>query len=122
MQSRLQLVINTLKQFKIPYDELHFGKPHADFYIDDLAINAYSNLEKKTVFYNMKISERNFNEIQNDTMDLIIKRGEPDKIGAEIYYYNHIPVELKSFFPIFIENGVDWYSMQKIKGLALSYL
>jgi len=117
-----EITINTLKQFKIPYDELHFGKPHADFYIDDLAINAYSNLEKKTGFYNMKISERNFNEIQNDTMDLIIKRGEPDKIGAEIYYYNHIPAELKSFFPIFIENGVDWYSMQKIKGLALSYL
>ncbi len=28
-------VINWLEKYKIPYDELHFGKPVADFYVDD---------------------------------------------------------------------------------------
>ena len=38
---------DTLDKFEIPYDEIHFGKPYANFYIDDLAINAFSNLEKR---------------------------------------------------------------------------
>jgi len=29
------IVIKWLEKFKIPYDELHFGKPVADFYVDD---------------------------------------------------------------------------------------
>ncbi len=32
-----------LAQYEIPYDEIHFGKPWADVYIDDLAVN--SNLD-----------------------------------------------------------------------------
>lgn len=32
------VVIEWLDKHKIPYDELHFGKPLADFYIDDKAI------------------------------------------------------------------------------------
>lgn len=32
------VVIEWLNKHKIPYDELHFGKPLADFYIDDKAI------------------------------------------------------------------------------------
>jgi len=27
-----------LEKWKVPYDELIFGKPHADMYIDDLGI------------------------------------------------------------------------------------
>ena len=30
-----KVVINWLDKFEIPYDEVHFGKPVADFYIDD---------------------------------------------------------------------------------------
>lgn len=32
------VVIEWLKKHEIPFDELHFGKPLADFYIDDKAI------------------------------------------------------------------------------------
>lgn len=32
------IVIKWLNMHKIPYDELHFGKPLADFYVDDKAI------------------------------------------------------------------------------------
>ncbi len=30
--------LDWLKQFDVPYDELHFGKPHAQVYIDDNAV------------------------------------------------------------------------------------
>ena len=41
------LTIQQLKRFKIPYNELVFGKPYAHHYIDDLATNAYENLQFK---------------------------------------------------------------------------
>jgi len=31
------VTLNWLEQYKVPYDEIHFGKPHADIYIDDNA-------------------------------------------------------------------------------------
>lgn len=34
-----QLTVNWLKRHKVPYDELIFGKPYADVYIDDKALN-----------------------------------------------------------------------------------
>lgn len=34
------LTIRQLASWGVPYDELHFGKPFADFYIDDKAIVA----------------------------------------------------------------------------------
>lgn len=37
----------TLEKFEIPFDEIYFGKPSADFYIDDKAINAFEDVEKK---------------------------------------------------------------------------
>jgi len=37
------VTIDTLEKFNIPYDELIFGKPIADIYIDDKALNPYVN-------------------------------------------------------------------------------
>ena len=36
------ITMDWLKKYKIPYDEIHFGKPWADIYIDD---NAYRFVE-----------------------------------------------------------------------------
>ena len=40
-----------LSRLDIPYDELHFGKPWAQFYIDDCGVNAYADLEKELGYY-----------------------------------------------------------------------
>ncbi len=32
------VTLEWLKRFDVPYDELHFGKPHAQIYIDDNAL------------------------------------------------------------------------------------
>lgn len=42
MASVGKLTFETLDRFEIPYDELLFGKPYADLYIDDKAYNQYT--------------------------------------------------------------------------------
>ena len=32
------MTLNWLDRYEVPYNEIHFGKPYADVYIDDLAI------------------------------------------------------------------------------------
>lgn len=117
-----EITLQTLKKFDIPYDELYFGKPYADFYIDDLAINAYDDLEKKIGFYQTSIKERYFNEISSSKLDIITKKSKNDSLKGEIYYYKNIPDEIKEYFPLFISHGNDWYSIEKINGITLSYL
>jgi len=43
--------IKSLKDAGVEYDELHFGKPWAQFYIDDNAVTAYADLEKELGYY-----------------------------------------------------------------------
>jgi len=38
------IVIDWLKKYDIPYDELLFGKPHADYFVDDKGIT-FTNFE-----------------------------------------------------------------------------
>lgn len=113
---------DTLDKFEIPYDEIYFGKPHADCYIDDLAINAFADIEKEIGIYKTGISERDFNEITTDTMDVITKKSFGDKLKGEIFYYQNMPTIIKKYFPLFIASGQHFYSMEKIKGIPLSYL
>lgn len=38
------VVLDWLKKYDIPYDELLFGKPHADFFVDDKGVK-FTNIE-----------------------------------------------------------------------------
>lgn len=115
-----KVTIETLELFDIPYDELYFGKPHADFYIDDNAVSAYSNLEKELGFYHDTIKPRDFNSVEIETIEIYTKKSE--NLAGEIYYYNNIPKELKDMFPVLInyDTNNQWYSIEKINGLTLS--
>ena len=119
-----KITFETLAKFNIPYDEIYFGKPYADFYIDDRAVSATANLEKELGFYSTNMKERDFNEIQTDSMDIIIKRSNNNifKIQGEIHWYLNMPAGIQNYFPRFLNHGIDWYSMEKISGLSLSYL
>jgi capsule biosynthesis phosphatase len=114
--------LHSLHELDIPYDEIYFGKPYADFYIDDRAINAYHDLEKETGFYENNIKERDFNTISIEHLEVVTKKGEPTKIKAEIYYYNNIPNKLRILFPLFIKSDSCSYTIEKINGINLSYL
>jgi capsule biosynthesis phosphatase len=117
-----KITFDTLEKFDIPYDEIYFGKPHADYYIDDLAVNAFENLEKELGFYKNNIDPRSFNSVESVSISLYRKKS--DDLSGEIYYYKNIPNEIKDLFPIMIRNDVEnkWYDMEKINGIPISKL
>lgn len=115
-----QITLETLRQFNIPYDELHFGKPYADFYIDDKAIDACHDLEKALGFYKTKIAPRSFHSLHTDTIEVYRKSGED--LSGEISFYSNIPQSIHGLFPTLLEADKDskWFTMKKIPGLTAS--
>lgn len=110
---------NTLEEFNIPYHELKFGKPYAHFYIDDLAINAFEDIEKQTGFYMLHTEPRDHNRltIYNDSVEKF-----SEDISGEKHYYQNIPEKIKNFFPRIIKYNNSSIVMEKINGIPLSYL
>ncbi len=116
----------TLKEFGIKYNELYFGKPYADFYIDDSAINAFDNIEKAIGIYDLNTEPRAENSVEY-LKDTVIKRSM-DLTGL-IYYYNHIPKEIREkYHPAPVGTGADiekcqsTFEMERIYGNTLSQL
>lgn len=115
-----KITIDTLNNFNIPYDSIYFGKPHAHFYIDDLAISPFSNIEKEIGFYMNKTGERAFNNIKKSSMDILTKTGPKDIIEGEIYWYNNTPQTIKYLFPLFINSiKSEQYVIEKISGVDI---
>lgn len=115
-----KLTIDQLAEFGVPYDELHFGKPHASFYIDDLAVNCNLNLEKQIGFYNSTIKSRSFNNVEI-LSSMVIKSGN---IDGEQYYYKQLSnyPTIIDLFPKLLEHSKDKIIIEKVKGLNFSYL
>ena len=86
------ITINTLEKFNIEYDELIFGKPIADIYIDDKSMNPYLNsissfgflIDEDEYLYN-KINTNKYNTI-NYNNNKVIKKGPIQFIKGELYY------------------------------------
>lgn len=111
------VTVNKLKEFGVKYHELIFGKPYADFYIDDLAVNSCEDLNKETGFYNIYDKERATNKIS-------ILGNKIHKITnnlGECYWYNNIPDDLKELFPRAVVDGNN-IVMEKIEGIPYSYM
>lgn len=117
-----RITFDTLEKFDIPYDEIYFGKPNADFYIDDLAISSYEDLEKELGYYVSNIDPRDFNTVTSSIIQTFKKSS--NDLSGEIYYYENIPIEIKDMFPILIRRDIDnkWYEMEKINGIPVSKL
>lgn len=117
------ITLSQLEKFNIEYDEIYFGKPYAHFYIDDLAINSYENIEKELGFYNSNVEERDFNKLEYKSIDIIIKKSKDSlKMQAEINWYKNIPKDIEHMFPRLYDHGVNYYNIQFIHGLTFSYL
>lgn len=112
-----KITFDTLDKFDIPYDEIYFGKPYADFYIDDLALSCFDDLEREMGYYNDKIKPRDFHNIEFHQFDAVIKEG--DLIG-ENYYYKNIPNSLKDLFPIYLSGNDTRITIEKINGLTVT--
>ena len=117
-----KITFDSLNKFGILYDEIYFGKPYADYYIDDLAISPYDDLEKELGFYKSTIDTRSFNSISTDVIHTYKKCGTD--LSGEIYWYNHIPASIKDMFPLFFSSSLEehCYIMEKINGIPFSRL
>ena len=63
------ITFNTLKKYEIPFDEIYFGKPYANVYVDDLAMNCFDDMEKGIGYYMDKIEPRDFNKLVNNSIE-----------------------------------------------------
>ena len=113
------ITLDTLNKFDIPYDELYFGKPYANFYIDDLAVKTYDDLEKEIGFYNLHPETRSHNKIEIYD-DKIIKFSTD--IKGEKFWYENIPPIFKDMFPELLGVDDNSITISKVNGIPLSHL
>ncbi len=118
-----KVTIDKLEEFGIPYDELLFGKPHADRYIDDLGVNPnMQDISKETGFYPIDIDTRYFNTIKYDGDWVIKKSVNKDTLAGEVYWYRNIPKDLQYLFPKLIKSTEELLIIERIRGIPFSYL
>ena len=116
------ITLRSMRDLNIPYDEFMFGKPYADFYIDDKAVHSNSDVQRDTGFYVERIAPRSFHSMTHMTMKTIRKHGSD--LSAEISFYQKLPVELRHLFPCMLSYDTQntWYDMQYVEGLPISNL
>jgi len=130
---------DTLEKFDIPYDELVFGKPIADIYIDDRAINPYRNdmkslglITSENIKSNKYINVLPTNKYNNIEIKekFLIKKGI---IDGELYYYQNLPINLINYFPKYYEgkdneiiieyiDSISFYSLHRHEMLNEKHL
>ena len=126
------ITLQSLDDLNIQYDEIIFGKPIADIYIDDRAFNPYYNssslfgiFTQSDDFIANKIETNKYNKIIKKD-DSIIKSGPYNFIKGEHYIYQNIPEEIKSYFPNLLDFNKNEDQMElkleHINGIPLYYL
>ena len=138
-----------LAQYSIPYHDIHFGKPYADVYVDDLAVNANLDTMREigwlleepdpeallgpqttdTVAAKKAgmIAARDFNTIQI-IGDKVVKSSKSENILGELYFYSHMPPQVAAHFPAIY--NVEYIAptktynitMENRRGLTFSHL
>ena len=118
-----RITFETLDKFEIPFDEIYFGKPYADLYVDDKAIDAYGDVEKITGIYHNSLIARDHNTVVNKD-GRITKSSSKDSIRGELYWYKNVPVEVKHLFPALMNyyevDNVVTLELERIDGPTLS--
>jgi len=113
-----RVTLDTLDKFDIPYDEIYFGKPYANFYIDDLAVNPSISMNQAIGVYDTEIAPRTFNKVEYNQGKVIKTTSNP----GEIYWYQNIPKGYKWMFPHVYDIKDNQITMENINGVSLSYL
>lgn len=115
-----KITLDTLDKFEIPYHEIFFGKPHAHFYVDDLAVNVFNSLDKEIGFYKTQSEARAFNSVEFTQNEVIKKTANK----GEVFWYQNIPEQVSIFCPNIIESDLENGSLklERIKGINYSYL
>ena len=112
------VTMETLDRFNIPYHELYFGKPFADFYIDDLGVDAGGDLRKALGIYNNQTPSRDFNSVSYSDSKVIKHTNNP----GEVYFYKNIPDHLSDLFPTTYVAEENKIEMDYVLGVSYSKL
>jgi capsule biosynthesis phosphatase len=126
------ITIDTLKKYDIDYDELIFGKPLADIYIDDRSINPYINsishfgiLDENNEFINNKVNNNKYNTIHKNN-DIITKTGKTQFLKGEINFYKTMPEIISKYFCKFFDystnDQMSSFKIEYINGIPLFFL
>jgi capsule biosynthesis phosphatase len=132
------ITLHTLAQYDIPYDEVHFGKPYADLYVDDLAVNALVDTEKEIGWACVTgggaaaqpergmVASRAFNSVVV-VDNTIIKSSKASILSGEMHFYRNIPASLRHIFPVVLSmeeaaSGVSSITMERVRGVPASHL
>ncbi len=118
------ITLKSLKKYNINYDEIYFGKPYADLYFDDLAVNIYQNLNKGSGFHFFEdsISKRSFNKLSFKQKVITKSSKNLFKLKSEVYYYENLPKKLMNYFPKLNKITRSSYSYEYIEGKTYSEL
>ena len=123
-----RVTLDSLEKFRIPYDDIFFGKPWADVYVDDLAVHANmdtrreigwmaedeeeddtrsesSHISHLSQVQQQKkssakglVAPRAFNHVQV-VGERFIKSSRSDAILGEMFFYSRMPDQLTHLFP-----------------------
>jgi len=133
-----EITFKTLREFDIPFDEIIFGKPIADIYIDDRSINPYKyNMDLLGIFNNHnnkcplnKLDNNKYNSIKKQNEKTIIKKGLSLFLNGEIYFYKSIQklndCNISKLFPDYynsiIENDISKLYIENINSIPFYLL
>jgi capsule biosynthesis phosphatase len=118
-----RITMDTLERFGVPYDEIHFGKPYAHFYVDDLMVDPRSELNKETGFYVEEVRPRYFNRVEAGKT---FRKTSVDakRLRGEIHYHHWVrdncPPEIRDLFPRIISSSEGLLETEAIRGLNFS--
>mmetsp|Transcript_35970 Transcript_35970/g.58157 ORF Transcript_35970/g.58157 Transcript_35970/m.58157 type:complete len:725 (+) Transcript_35970:210-2384(+) len=146
------ITFRTLEQYNIPYDEIHFGKPYANVYVDDSAVNALLDTEKEVGWWvpdedadekrreeSGHVACRHFNKVQV-LNDVVIKSSStqgPGAIAGEVYWYQMLLMHsgsggalepIKDLFPrpihidLIEQRHQCAITMERINGVTFTHL
>ena len=117
------ITIQQLDNFEIQYDELYFGKPHAHYYIDDLAISVHSTLAHELGYYPNTTDTRKFNNVATHSNgSWLTKTSTSPDFDGEIFFYRNIPDNIRHLFPTMAAFSTDSLVLEMIYGRDLSLL
>lgn len=123
-----RITFDTLDKFGIPYDELIFGKPYADIYIDDRSVNPYRQDISSMGYIQPLKSVAPLNSLtpnKHNTIcvecDSVVKRGPSEFLEGEAFYYRSIPLEssLSTYFAKFVDYKDGCLKIEHIHGVPL---
>ena len=117
-----ELTKQQLENFGVPYDELIFGKPYADFYVDDLAILPQLNMELQTGFYmDSTVETRPAHSLVWGEKS-VTKTAPESRIANELFWYQNLPEGLTDIAPAVISHSEGKLEIERVFGVPLSQL